>query len=294
MANKSTTSDDEKSSHQQRIDDPWEQYCAARDEAQLAEETDGLVKPLETPTAADGSSAEPVETRIAAASGDRITAALNFVHASDSRDASREWWYLDSLSAEVRRLRDVEIRFKLDEAGITSREKNAVELVELRAEVRRLREELETERMRLAGCGVAALGYFEGCADEYKSASLSDVLRLREQVDLFRTASEAAELRIVELRKELASFVPDETVPSLMRKLARVEGLAKALIDEIDSDEECDCDWDNVLRLRNALRDALRDEPKPTVSIASEEDGGDVDAIALNPLREPKLPYNGY
>ncbi|HEP9695501.1 TPA: hypothetical protein VDV99_006472, partial [Pseudomonas aeruginosa] len=42
-----------------------------------------------------------------------------------------------------------------------------------------LRAELETERMRLAGCGVAALGYFDGCADAYKSASLSDVLRLR-------------------------------------------------------------------------------------------------------------------
>lgn len=46
-------------------------------------------------------------------------------------------------------------------------------------EVRRLREALETERQRLAACGVAALGYFDGCADEYKSASLSDVLSLR-------------------------------------------------------------------------------------------------------------------
>ncbi|HBO3955364.1 TPA: hypothetical protein ACQGV3_006367 [Pseudomonas aeruginosa] len=46
-----------------------------------------------------------------------------------------------------------------------------------------LRAELETERMRLAGCGVAALGYFDGCADAYKSASLSDVLRLRADCD---------------------------------------------------------------------------------------------------------------
>lgn len=38
--------------------------------------------------------------------------------------------------------------------------------------------ELETERMRLAACGVAALGYFDGCKDEYRSASLEDVLRL--------------------------------------------------------------------------------------------------------------------
>lgn len=39
--------------------------------------------------------------------------------------------------------------------------------------------ELEVERQRLAACGVAALGYFDGCADEYRSASLDDVLRLR-------------------------------------------------------------------------------------------------------------------
>lgn len=46
-----------------------------------------------------------------------------------------------------------------------------------------LREQLEVERMRLAACGTAALGYFNGCADQYKSASLADVLRLREQLD---------------------------------------------------------------------------------------------------------------
>ena len=41
-----------------------------------------------------------------------------------------------------------------------------------------LETELETERMRLAGCGVAALGYFDGCKEEYRSASLDDTLRL--------------------------------------------------------------------------------------------------------------------
>jgi hypothetical protein len=43
--------------------------------------------------------------------------------------------------------------------------------------------ELETERMRLAACGVAALGYFNGCEDAYKSASLDDVLALRAERD---------------------------------------------------------------------------------------------------------------
>lgn len=44
----------------------------------------------------------------------------------------------------------------------------------------------ERERMRLAACGVAALGYFNGCADEYRSASLDDVLRLRAENERLR------------------------------------------------------------------------------------------------------------
>lgn len=52
----------------------------------------------------------------------------------------------------------------------------------LKAENAALKEQLETERMRLTACSTAALGYFNGCKDEYKSASLDDVLRLREQL----------------------------------------------------------------------------------------------------------------
>lgn len=48
--------------------------------------------------------------------------------------------------------------------------------------IKELEAELERERLRLAACGSAALGYFDGCKDEYKSASLDDVLRLREQL----------------------------------------------------------------------------------------------------------------
>lgn len=51
---------------------------------------------------------ELAETRLAADGGDRVTAALNFVHAADTRDASHEWLYLDALAAEVHRLRERE------------------------------------------------------------------------------------------------------------------------------------------------------------------------------------------
>ncbi|HGS7927831.1 TPA: hypothetical protein ACMFQN_005203 [Pseudomonas aeruginosa] len=65
------------------------------------------------------------------------------------------------------------------------------------ARIEKLETELETERMRLAACGTAALGYFDGCADAYKSASLSDVLRLRGDCD-------SALAEIAELEKKLA------------------------------------------------------------------------------------------
>jgi len=57
------------------------------------------------------------------------------------------------------------------------------EAEQLRQRVAELEKELERERMRLAACSAAALGYFEGCCDEYKSASLDDVLRLRESIE---------------------------------------------------------------------------------------------------------------
>ena len=52
--------------------------------------------------------------------------------------------------------------------------------------------EVEIERMRLAACGVAALGYFEGCAEEYISASLNDVLALRAKVEAMEKQEPAA------------------------------------------------------------------------------------------------------
>jgi hypothetical protein len=50
----------------------------------------------------------------------------------------------------------------------------------LAAEVRRLREELETGRLRLAACGVVAHGgSAEGCLPEYRSDSLEATIKLR-------------------------------------------------------------------------------------------------------------------
>jgi hypothetical protein len=64
---------------------------------------------------------------------------------------------------------------------------------DLVAENERLKENLETERLRLAACSVAALGYFDECKDEYKSASLSDVLALRTELEAAK--ADAAWLR---------------------------------------------------------------------------------------------------
>ena len=55
------------------------------------------------------------------------------------------------------------------------------------------KKEQERERMRLIACGIAALGYFEGCHDDYKSASLDYVLRLRDRLEA--TEKDAARYR---------------------------------------------------------------------------------------------------
>lgn len=64
---------------------------------------------------------------------------------------------------------------------------------DLASRLRDVTNELETERMRLAACSTAALGYFNRCIDEYKSAALNDVLALRERAaELQRQLDEAA------------------------------------------------------------------------------------------------------
>ena len=73
---------------------------------------------------------------------------------------------------------------------------------------------LETERMRLAACSVAALGYFDGCAKEYTSASLDDVLNLRKRL-------EAAEKELVEIRHGAA--VANDTIKALQAKVEQME-----------------------------------------------------------------------
>jgi hypothetical protein len=61
------------------------------------------------------------------------------------------WCELDRLRAENAELRDKALRYDLDRAGIEHRNAEAVELVELRAERQRERE----ERRRIVECGDA-------------------------------------------------------------------------------------------------------------------------------------------
>lgn len=82
-------------------------------------------------------------------------------------------------------------------------------------EIATLRKELEIERLRLAACGVAALGYFEGCCDEYKSASLDDVLRMREELEAARKDAESKQAKIDRLMLE---YCPDEMTPAQVKE----------------------------------------------------------------------------
>ena len=81
---------------------------------------------------------------------------------------------------------EYEDRIKALEANVTYWMEQAEDQVELIQRVKALEAELEIERGRLAACGVAALGYFDDCKDEYRSASLDDVLKLKAELAVER------------------------------------------------------------------------------------------------------------
>jgi len=89
-----------------------------------------------------------------------------------------------------------------------------------------LRNELERERMRLAACGVAALGYFDGCIDEYKSASLDDVIRLYDKLTRYRAVMEQA---VKELESVLCDPEGNACISGSTGDLAEIDKALTAL-----------------------------------------------------------------
>jgi len=87
-------------------------------------------------------------------------------------------------------------------------------------EIKRLRAELETERMRLAACGVAAMcntetsikQQFDGMKEEYSSASLRDVQEMvKREMDL-RSERDSLRAKLDEL-KRLGTDLCTEATP---------------------------------------------------------------------------------
>lgn len=156
---------------------------------------------------------------------DGVTAALDFVHASDSRDASHEWLHLDTLADEVRWLRKERDLFR------TASEAAELRIVELREQVTIMGASLKKQ-------------------DEAVAKLQTDDWKLRQDL---KTASEnAVEFQV--------------TSNALRAKLARVEAIISAIDPRLP-----------ITARREAIesiRAALRDEPQPE--------------------REPKLPFNGY
>lgn len=75
---------------------------------------------------------------------------------------------LAARDAEIERLKDKAIRFDLDQIGIESRERDAVELVEARAEIERLKAEL-------------SLAQFDAATDRAAAVSLGELVEKRER-----------------------------------------------------------------------------------------------------------------
>ena len=149
-----------------------------------------------------------------------------------------------SRDAEVARLKTVPMRYRRmafnaqlqDEVARLEQEND-----QLRADVAELKEHLETERIRLAACGVAALGYFDGCKDEYRSASLDDTLRLVEKNDQLR--AEIAELEGKNYLNSNALRLQKEKNDQLR---ARVNVLLEALADTLYFLERHSNRWDGI------------------------------------------------
>ena len=76
------------------------------------------------------------------------------------------------------------------------------ELLELLDRLEEAEGELETERMRLAACGIAALGYFEGCAKKYTSTSLDDVLNLSKRLEAAEKERDELHAKITEVERQ--------------------------------------------------------------------------------------------
>lgn len=83
------------------------------------------------------------------------------------------------IAQQAERIEDIEGDYKICKHSL---EQLKHDLIYKSARIKELEAELDRERIRLAACGSAALGYFEGCKDVYRSASLDDVLCLREQL----------------------------------------------------------------------------------------------------------------
>jgi hypothetical protein len=103
-------------------------------------------------------------------------------------------------------------------------------------------EELERERIRLAACGVAALGYFDGCKDEYRSASLEDTLRLYAKydqltADLAQARADVAGLEVLSHEWKVNAELADKQNQRL-----------RAAVDSIQAEPVTD--WDSSATLR--------------------------------------------
>jgi hypothetical protein len=114
----------------------------------------------------------------------------------------------------------------------------ADKIADLTAKLAEAEQSLEYERMRLAACSTAALGYFEDCVPEYRSAALEDILALRatnselraevarlireaitdassiglleDDLKIEKQSREAAEARLTALREDVEEVIEDE------------------------------------------------------------------------------------
>jgi len=204
--------------------------------------------------------------------------------------------------------RDLEKDQWIDEA--------AAALVQLREENARLNDEGERERIRLAACGVAALGYHrdgDSIHPDYESASLSDVHRLTAKLE--RAEAEVARLKseVEFLHKRRGEIVIDRdryraalgkypegrdvmlggALAEVERSRERIAALEAERADLIKINNKWAGEWDAMREERDALAGTISQQIDALQRLVCERDMLNADAERYRFIRSPLAGDSG-
>ena len=185
-------------------------------------------------------------------------------HVIEKRDDFEHYMDMSGVLAEFARqferelaLKDHDLLLERDRAEKAEQAFNEWEnkAGQYREERDKAEKELETERMRLAGCSAAALGYFYGCSEEYKSASLSDVLALRERYDKAVSAYKEVSEQKLKAEAQIKMLVEalEEPMKHIRNMMKHIRNIKKTADGSPGRWNALNINEDELIKLREAI-----------------------------------------